>query len=252
LQSNITGGCYDIVYGNPDNASPTDRPSPTEKEIPDAIALALFILWIGLGLGDFVMGVLLLRYRNRRLLKASQYPMLWLIWSSGVFGMVRITYSMLTPDANGGDLVCRARYWTGHLAFFGVIALLVKTVRVHLLVNTSGLRRVKITTTQVLLATFAIYAVMVFYMVLVSVFSPPFVEEVVTQLITGQDEFVDYCENPNAVLDYVLYSFEAAVFLMAAKLCYDTKDVPDAINETKSIAMSKRALITRDECYELD
>jgi hypothetical protein len=186
-----------------------------------------------------VVACLLIWYRNTRLLKASQYPMLWLVLSSGIFGAARIGFAATNPD-DGGGAYCVADYWMGHMAFFGVIALFVKTVRVHILVNAAGMRRMKISTAQVLYASFGLFAILVIYMAASTGVSMPTFTSKITESITGQLTVYHYCYTPNVELDYFLYIFEGLILVLAAKFCYDTKDVPDAINETKVIAIGKR------------
>lgn len=56
---------------------------------------------------------------------------------------------------------------------------------------------------------------------------------------TGQVTSTLSCTNSYPVLDTILYAFEGAFLGGSAMLCYATKDVPDAINEAKVIAIGE-------------
>ena len=71
------------------------------------------------------------------------------------------------------------------------------------------------------------------------VFAPPDVLETITVSITGQTTSSLSCTTDRPALNTVLYSFEGAFLFGSALLCYATKDVPDAINEAKVIALGE-------------
>ena len=48
------------------------------------------------------------------------------------------------------------------------------------------------------------------------------------------------CENKQPIKIYVLYCAEVIVLLTGARICWNTKEVPDAVNDSKYIAMRKR------------
>ena len=245
LQSYRTGGCYDIAWGTPGNVVPSDRAPALRMEMPAAqrqllAALGALLLCVV----SFFLGVCVY-YRRKKLLKAAQPAMLLLVLLSGLLGAGRVLLSSQAPS----DGVCLADYWLGHLAFTGVVALCVKTLRVHLVVN-SGLKHVKITTQQVLLFTLGVDALMALYMLAVTIAEPPRADMAVRTAITGQQTFVAQCSERESskltmVLDGILYAFEGCVLLIAAKLCHSTKDLPDAINESQVIAVGEQQLIAR-------
>jgi hypothetical protein len=107
---------------------------------------------------------------------------------------------------------------------------------VHLVVNSGSLRRVKVTTTHVLMVTIALFSIMVVYMVIDSAINTQELGIYTTESITGQITNHFYCTDENASVDLPLYFFEAMIILLSAKLSYDTKNVPDAINEAALVA----------------
>jgi hypothetical protein len=228
--SHITGECFAFTH-----AIPADHASPVVQVMPDAIRAALYFLAALQLVAVMVFGIGLVHYRKKRLVKASQPPMMWLVLSIGIWSAAR-TIAGTVPISTGA---CIADYWTGHLAFSGIIALFVKSLRVHLLVNAGGLKRVKISTTQVMLFTFGILGFFVLYMLISTVVSVPHAAMRIRTAITGQDTHIYYCKIDKVGMDYFLYAFEAVILLLAAKLCYDTKNLPDAINETKVVAFGK-------------
>jgi hypothetical protein len=234
LQSYITGGCYDIDWGTPGNALPSDRDPSIYLAMP--LSMRVVLIFLGAVLCIIVIAFLaaLVYYRKKRLMKAAQPAMVAFLLVSGLFSAVRIFLAAVSLHTAG---VCVADYWAGHLAFTGIIALCIKTLRVHIIVNMSGLKRVKITTTQVVTATAAINGVMILYLVIITGVSAPYEVQDERTAITGQHTYAWKCAPPNPVFDYILYAFEGLFLIFAAKLCYSTKDVPDAINETKIIAL---------------
>ena len=247
LQSSVTGGCYDIDYRNADNSVPSDRDAMILTKISSAGVQALNVLGTMQTVTTLVIAVLLVWYRKSKILKISQYPMSWLIWLSSVFGVMRIWVASIDPGDNTmGDKVCQLRYWTGHLTFIAVIALFMKTLRVHLLVNTGHLfKRKTMATSQVMYATFALYAIVLLYLTVTSVLYFSHIKSTYTESsLTGQIICNQSCYSDNHFVEYALFLFESIILVLAAKVCYDTKDVPDAISESRTVAKCKSQCVS--------
>jgi hypothetical protein len=226
------GGCHSMDYGTSDSSIPKDRADPIEERMPaplKALLVALFVIELCVVV---FFGAVLVMYRKTRIMKAAQLPMMWLVLMMGLYGSWRVFLSSRDATVE----VCYANFWLGHLAFTGLIALFAKTLRVHLVVNSGKLRRVKITTTHVLGFTLVLFAVMVGYMIILSGVDPQRVLVMTSEAITGQATHQYYCTTEHPSLDYALYAFEGLILALSAKLCYDTKDVPDAINEAHIVS----------------
>jgi hypothetical protein len=236
----ITGGCHDILWGTPGNAIPVDRDSPIHQAMPPTLQSLLIALALIQIVAALFFAFTLIYFKKKRLLRASQPVMMWFVLLAGIYSAVRI-YLASTPIESS---TCVAKFWMGHMAFTGIIALMLKTLRVHLLVNSSGFRRLKITTVQVVMWTAIVIAVMMLYMAVVTAISTPRAFELVTIAVTGQYTYSPYCATANASFDYVLYIYEVLILFSAAKLAFDTKDVPDAINESQIVALGKLAYIS--------
>jgi hypothetical protein len=240
--TNVTGGCHlPVQYGsNPDAASerlfsaPLDRPAPTKvgmSRLMRGILVALATLQM-----CFVVSIsaCFIVNHKKRLVKASQATLMALVLLASAIGVARILLFSTPPS----DATCNAGFWTGHLAFvLGVSSLFVKTLRVHLLVNPRRIRRVVFTLFKALcIVGFIVASVCIYISVVISVYPLHRVTSSSTDL-TGLRTYVDSCANGQHVFTTILYAFEALLLSATTKLCYDTKDVPDAINETKSILL---------------
>ena len=113
----------------------------------------------------------------------------------------------------------------------------VKAWRVLKIVS-GGLRKVKVTTKQVVVYTAALVAVVAVILVLYSAVGTPHVAYVAVPLATGNLLLKPYCTTRMPAFDYVLYAIEATSLAVASYLCYRTKDTPDAVNESKFIALA--------------
>lgn len=234
MNGNLTGGCRALVWGTGvQNMIPQDRKPPINIVMPALFKNVLFSLSCILFVLLLFFGFVLVRYRTTRLLRASQIPMMWIVLLSTVYACIRIISAAIDNSSSG---ICRTHFWTGHLAFTGVIALFAKTLRVHLIVN-SKMKKVKISSNQVLAFTIILIAVMIVYMLVLTGVDTAFFEAILFEdPITGQNIYTFVCTQNHLSLNYVLYAYEALVLLLSLKVCFDTRNVPDAINESKYIA----------------
>ena len=98
--------------------------------------------------------------------------------------------------------------WSGHLAFAGVFfAMIVKAWRVHKIVL-GGLKRVKITSFQVMCYTAVLIGIIVLILVLYSAIGRPHVAYITVPLITGNNLQKPYCTTSMPGFDYALYAIE--------------------------------------------
>jgi hypothetical protein len=227
------GGCYGIVYSTEGNVQPDDRPRVLTQYMTDSNTIVLYILAaINLACVLFFM-VILIVYKRTRLLKASQPNMMWIIVTANLFNVART----LTSTFRVSVTTCTLSIWFGHLAFITVIAMFAKTLRVFIIIK-SGLKRVKITATHVIMFTASFCAVWVLYLMFFSIFALPTIFTEVQTAINGQATIIQSCAAPVPQVAIALYVVEGIFLLGSAVLCYATKSVPDAINEAQVIAIS--------------
>jgi hypothetical protein len=241
------GGCYTLDYGTPGNVKPSDRRPDEVQQMPVAlkglmIALAVIIFCIA----SFLMTLVFVIKRKTRLVKASQPLMIAFILVGVYLGAGRIALSAV--DATTAK--CQADIWFGHMAFtFVFFAMVMKTWRVHMIVNRGALKRVKITTMQIVMMTLASVCVMAFYLVLYSAVGKPTMGYIEVELITGNVLLKPTCQTEIVIFDYAVYVLEGIALAVASYLCYATKDIPDAVNESKYVAMGKSTLHGNVKCH---
>ena len=127
---------------------------------------------------------------------------------------------------------CLFQYWTGHLTFIGLIALLMMNLRVYTIVN-AGLKKVKFPVSTVIVYTLGVSGVMIFFMALVSGLDKQVVVETSTTAINGQQTLYYSCQSGHIASDAVLYAFEAMILVLNGVLCWKTRMVPGIINKSK-------------------
>ncbi|KAF0687027.1 Aste57867_21210 [Aphanomyces stellatus] len=120
------------------------------------IAMAITVIAIAVVIGLLVLMALIIHYRNRPIIKRSQWPLLLTMLSGGVFLCVYVLMGAGPPSyiTCGGRPVVVS---LGYTLVFG--SLFVKSLRVYLVFNNKSMKRVKISLwdiTKVLLAILGI------------------------------------------------------------------------------------------------
>jgi hypothetical protein len=227
-------GCIQTKYRSASNTPPSDTRPTLIIALDPAVRGLLFALGAILWLMAIATTVFLYVYRKAKLIKASQGPIMWFIVLGECFGGARVINAALDIT----DATCQAGIWMGHLAFFFVFGVLfLKTWRVDRLVNSKALKRVKITTTDVLKMLFAIQLAVVVYLAMLSYFGNPH-QSYVSHTASNQTTHELRCAFVQSGFHTALFAIEALILMVGLKLCWATKDVPDAVNEAKFIAMA--------------
>jgi len=139
------------------------------------------------------------------------------------------------------DATCIVGKWLGHLSFglfFGAVIL--KTWRVSMVVN-SGMRRVKVTISNLnFLLGFGLLFLTLYLLVDTLVGKPHRSYET---SFDGQNTIRKVkCSSRFPQISMVLFILEGLLLFWGAKLCWSTKNVPDAVNDSKFIAMGNATL----------
>ena len=195
-----------VQYNSPDGISlPADRLVDYVQVVPTALkAFLLAIAAITFVTALFIIAVLYVVKAKTRLVKASQPAMMMYILVGVILSAIRIASAGFDPS----DGLCHVDVWSGHLAFAGVFfAMIVKAWRVHKIVL-GGLKRVKITSFQVMCYTAGLIGVIAVILLLYSAIGRPHVAYVTVPLITGNSLQKPYCTTDMPGFDYVLYAVE--------------------------------------------
>ena len=227
--------CSDWVFNTKDNSVPVGTAVVVEIQLPRIVRAGLLMG------GKFclaltcIITVYLLLHLKSRLITASQPGMLFLILLGAAVASIRVILATLDIT----DVTCVVGKWLQHLAFglvFG--ALILRIWRLKKLM-TSGVRRVIVTLGRVQQMLAAGLALLCAYLLIDTFVGQPHKSYEVEKVNAATINHLIRCENRKPIITYVLYCIEAIVLIIGARICWNTKDVPDAVNDSKYIAMSK-------------
>ena len=230
--TNIT--CDDWVFNTADNSPPDDIAPIIEVQMDDATRTGLRVagaLCMALALAFLVVLELC---KETKLVKATQPAMMQIVIIGALLACIRVIIA--TVDLT--DSLCIAGLWLGHMSFALVFgALVMKTYRVDAVVN-SGLKRVRVTTKDVQRVLLVVVFLFCVYLMAHTLYSRPH--------LAYEESFNGHtwirlmkCANDNSQMGAALYAMEAVILAAGARLCWSTKDVPDAVNDSRYIAMGK-------------
>jgi ABC-type branched-subunit amino acid transport system substrate-binding protein len=238
LEAGFTVGEWDLppLFNTKNNALPLDSPEPVPVRMSASLrGLLIAFAVLGILTTVFFAGVVIWK-RHSRMIRASQPLMLAALLAGALVSCARV----IAGSYDLTDEVCVAQTWTGHLAF-GLIcgALITKTWRVHMIINTT-MKRVKITTNHVLIMIAAITALLAIYLTIFTVVGKPHV--VLTVRDDGQlaTSHLFSCQDSNGTFAIVLYVLEAVSLAYGVRLCMATKNAPGAVNESGAFGLGKQ------------
>jgi hypothetical protein len=231
--------CF-YVFNTPDNSRPLDRPPPIINSLAGSAAIILYFLAalsLVLAAG---FGIMIARTAHKRLVKSYQPMMLYM----ALFGFFLAAIRTTLAGVHFTDSICLADVWFGHTSFMIVFSTLtMKTWRVHLVINSSGFRRIKVTTQQDVLATLFIIGLLLVYLAILTGVGKPGMTYVETVLGSLKLELYPKCRDKVPGIGIALYVIEALWIAQGARLCWATKDAPDAVNDSGPIATSMYFII---------
>jgi len=149
----------EAIYNSPDNNILRATPEPNIT-VPAIALSALLIVFAAIGLMIICCSFFaLLYYRENKIIKMSQPLMIILTLVGSLACILRVLWGSFAFT----NSVCSANFWFGHIGFVTFnTTLIMKTWRVHLIVNTS-MKKVKISITQVMVITLAIILAFLIY-----------------------------------------------------------------------------------------
>ena len=239
--------CNAIQFNTADNSVPKDRPDTVIVSMSAAVKgalIALSALCALIVLGFLVMTVY---FREERVIRSAQPPMLYVMLVGGFLGAARV----LLGSMELSDTICIVNVWCGHLCFGLVFAALIsKTWVVNKLVN-SGLKRVKVSKKDTVINLFAVLGILVVFLAIITALGKPYQKYEYTY-----DGDVPYrseqCVNSVSIYSQMLLVVEVLTVLVGGRLAWAIRNVPDAVNESKFIFSGKSVvefLVSESGCF---
>ena len=228
--------CHQLVFNTASGSTPpTDQPPPILIELGIGSQVVIIFLGVVVMIVSCFFCAFVYVYRKNKLIKTSQPEMLYIV-NLGCFMMgVRVIVGA-SPISDG---TCVAGLWLGHVAFWLVFATLcLKSWRIHRIINNKTLVRVKITVHDILKRFAAVMSLVVLYLIVLTVVAEPH-QSYIKETVSNQATHHITCSSHITAFELVLYIIEAICVVFGAELSYATKDVPGALNESKSIAQCK-------------
>jgi hypothetical protein len=226
--------CYDPVFRTGLADITPDMPPPVYETFSVGVSATL-TFFSALNLVTLLLfAVVTIKYRKVQAIKASQPVMLFTILFGGALALIRGIMGLI--PASDGD--CNARVFIGHLAFavmFG--SLFVKSWRVHVLVNSRALKRIKFTAGQAFTLLCAIVGAALVYLIILDVVAKPHLSYA-SEIIANQEYLTPRCSFEFSQFQTVLMAIEAVFMLFSFRICWNIRSVPDAFNESMSIAQA--------------
>jgi hypothetical protein len=230
--------CFDPVFRSGLAEVVPDMPSPILRYMSIGTQSAVILIGALNFLTLLLLTFVTLKYHKAKQIKASQPVMLYTILVGGAFALARGLLGIVPVT----DAVCGARVFVGHLTFavlFG--SLFVKVWRVHVLVNSKTLRRIKFSATQAFLMLLQIVCVTVVFLLILQFVAVP--ELSYASAVSSNQEY----QTPRCVFHYnefetVLMIMEALFMLYGFRLCWNIRNVPVGFNESMSISQGENCI----------
>jgi len=156
--------------------------------------------------------------------------MLYVMLVGGFVGAARVVLGSVEVT----DTICVVKLWFGHMCFGLVFAALIsKTWVVNKPVN-SGLKRVKVSKKDTVINLCAVLGILIIFLTVITAMGKPHL----TYEYTYEGDVPyrsQYCSNVTALYSELLLVIEALTVLLGVRLAWAIRNVPDALNESRSI-----------------
>jgi hypothetical protein len=174
---------------------------------------------------------LTIRFRNLAEIQNSQEYLLYCIILGGLLAGGRVINAALPLS----DSTCVAGFWLGNLSFWmAVMAFLLKSWRVSRLLAIRSIKRVRITTGQIMGYMFLSVLFLVGLLVLLTVVGQPHYHEKVTES-SNQETLVPYCSMTHPEVQTVLYVIYALLLGAGLRFCWSLREVPKKFSDFHTI-----------------
>jgi hypothetical protein len=229
-------GCHLVIFDHhPSSKVPSDTRPVIVMQFSHSIRIFFFVLG---GLAIFVAVVFLLltiRFRELAEVKNSQESLLYCILLGGLLAGGRVINAALQLS----DSTCVAGFWLSNLSFwFAVMAFLLKSWRVNRLLATKSIKRVRITTGQIMSYMFMSVLFVVGFLVILTLVGQPHYQEEVTES-SNQETQVPFCAMTHPEIQTALYTIYALLLGMGLRLCWSLREVPKKFSDFHTIGSGK-------------
>eukprot|EP01041_Mallomonas_annulata_P010118 gene10118-21086_t len=225
--------CSKPVYNTKDGLLVTDTPNIVEEQMPQTIRTVLLVAAsIALAIVAWFTFILVL-YMDDRIMKSAQPNMLLMMLFGGFLGGIRIILATLDLT----DTVCIVGKWFGHLAFVFVFgAMIVKTWRMGKVIN-SGFAKVKVTQADANRIFWGFIFCICLYLMFDTIFGKP--HRAYEESFDGHNTLrLIKCKNVEENFTSALFAIEGLMLAYGAHLCWSTKEVAGAVNDSGLISLS--------------
>eukprot|EP01041_Mallomonas_annulata_P002384 gene2384-4628_t len=235
-----SNNCSPVTYRTADNQPAKDSPDDIIILMPAAMSVALYVIGAMIAILVIAVTIGVLKYKQTKIIKVSQPAMLFVILVGAMIGAGRVIAGGIPLS----DEACMAEIWFIHLSFVLVCgSLFVKSWRVNALLNSTKIRKIKITTNNVLIKVGLSTTLMALYLMFITVFGG--VRKVLTStLAQNQITIRSHCTYKHAEMEMALYAMEGVVLGLGARLCWALKTLPSSFNESKHIASAITCLVS--------
>jgi hypothetical protein len=236
--SPTSSNCFAPVFRSGLAEVTPDMPSAILRTMSIGTQSAVILISVLNFLALLLLTVVTLKYRKSKQIKASQPVMLYTILVGGTFALARGLLGIVPAT----DAVCASRVFVGHLTFavlFG--SLFVKVWRVHVLVNSKTLRRIKFSAAQAFLLLLKIIALFVVFLLILQFVGVP-QRSYASAVASNQEYLTPRCVFRYSEFETVLMIIEAVFMLYGFRLCWNIRNVPVGFNESMSISQGRTEL----------
>jgi ABC-type branched-subunit amino acid transport system substrate-binding protein len=233
--NSFSNQCLPLIFHTKGNSHPSDVPEVQIVRMP-TFERALIIIFAIFAL-SFTSLVLMgmFKFRAHKIMKASQ-PILSLVIAIGL--LLGGAFALLQAfDVT--LLTCYLDLWLFQLSYFSVlVAMTMKSYRVHLVINSKGIRRVKFTAADAMKRLLVVMSLLVLYLILMSAFAGISVDYYREFEHLYQTDYPK-CTVKTEAFSILLKVIEVLVFVIAIRYTHAVRGAPSAVNEFGDIAKGK-------------
>ena len=156
-------------------------------------------------------------FRKTRLVRSSSEYSLYVLLAGCVLASIRTLLSGIA-STTAGDVICKGRFFTGHLAYVVlVVPLTLRMWRLQYLGTYKGLKRSNVTAALMLYVTFGVSAVVVVYLIVAVFVGQPRVSYLLSTVL-NQRTVTPLCTHTHVEFETTLFAVETAFVLYANRV----------------------------------
>jgi hypothetical protein len=223
-------GCPAMVFDNsPSSKVPNDTRPVITMVFSDTTRV--FFLGVLLIFVSLIYLILTIRFRALAEVQNSQEFLLYCILLGGILAGCRVINAGLPLS----DKTCVVGFWLGNLSFWlAVMAFFLKSWRVSQLLAIKSIKRVRITTGQIMRYMFLSVLFIVGMLVILTVVGDPHYQETVTES-ANQETVVPFCSMTHPEVQTVLYVIYALLLGTNLRICWSLREVPKKFSDFHTI-----------------